>query len=137
MKKVLMGTLIMIAGLFTLATGAQAQAGIVAHIGQDFVAGGKAVPAGTYKVYQGTPETGLTLVLRGEEPGSSIFLIPSTHDGAVAGPLELKLTRAGDSYYLSEIVTESGLYTFSQPRTLTGPAEAKNQGGGVATPGTN
>lgn len=137
MKKVLLGTLIMIAGLFLLATGAQAQSGIVAHIGQDFVAGGKALHAGTYKVYQGTPDTGLTLVLRGEEPGSSIFLIPRTHDGAVAGPLELRLRRAGEAYYLSEIVNESGLYTFSQPRPQTGSAEAKNLGGVAATPGTN
>ena len=40
MKKFLLTTLIMIAGLFTLAAGAQAQTGTaVVHIKEDFVAG--------------------------------------------------------------------------------------------------
>ncbi len=135
MKKFLLGTLIMIAGLFTLAAGARAETGgVVVHIDQDFVAGGEAFPAGTYKVYQGSPETGQTLLLRDKESGTLVFLLPSSHDGTFAGPLEVKLTRAGDVYYLSELVTELGAYTFSPPHTLTRSAKAKD---GIAASGSN
>jgi hypothetical protein len=48
MKKYLLGTLITLTGLFALAAGAQAETGdVVVQIKQDFIAGGKALPAGT------------------------------------------------------------------------------------------
>jgi hypothetical protein len=126
MKKFLLSTLIITAGLWTLATGARAQTGtVVVHIRQDFMAGGKAFPAGTYKVYEDLPQTGQTLILRGEE--ASVFLLPRTHDGAFAGETGVKLTRSGDVYYLSEIVTELGVYTFSVPPALTRTAKANDQ----------
>ena len=83
MKKFLLGTLVMVAGLFALASGARAQtnSAVTVHINQDFIAGGKALAAGTYKVYQGSPETGQWLILRSKETGASVFLLPSTHDG--------------------------------------------------------
>ena len=126
MKKFLGSTLITIAGLFTVPTGARAQAStVVVHIRQDFIAGGKAFPAGTYKVYQDWPQTGQALILQGEE--ASVFLLPCTHDGSFAGETEVKLTRAGDVYYLSEIVTELGAYTFSVPPALTRTTKAYDQ----------
>jgi hypothetical protein len=49
----------MVAGLFALASGARAQTvgAVTVNINQDFIAGGKALEAGTYKVYRGSPET--------------------------------------------------------------------------------
>ena len=127
MKKFLLTTLIMIAGLFTLAAGtARAETGaVVVHINEDFVAGGQTFPAGIYKVYQGSPVTGLTLILRGEK--RSVFLIPSTCNQAFPGQLNVKLTRAGDVYYLSEVATDLGVYTFPTPRALTRTAKVKGQ----------
>jgi hypothetical protein len=126
MKKFLLTTLIMIAGLFTLAAGARAETGtVVVHINEDFVAGGATLPAGTYKVYQDLPATGQTLILRGEK--GSVFLIPSTRDQAFPGQLKVKLTRAGDVYYLSEVATDLGVYTFPAPRALTRTAKVKDQ----------
>ena len=67
MKKYLLGALITLTGLFVLAAGVQAATGdVVVHINQDFVAGGKAFPAGTYKVLQDVTGTGQALILRGE-----------------------------------------------------------------------
>jgi hypothetical protein len=127
MKKFVLGTLIMIAGLFTLAVVARAEIiGVVVDINQDFVAGGKAFPAGTYKVYRTSPETSQTLILQGEESGTSVFLSPSTHDGTFSGQLKVKLTRVGDVYYLSEVVTDLGVYTFAAPHRLTRTADAKH-----------
>jgi hypothetical protein len=121
MKKFLFGTLVMVAGLFALVSGARAQTdGVVTvHINQDFIAGGKALGAGTYKVYQGSPETGQWLILRSEETAASVFLLPSTHDAVFPGQLEAKLRRAGNRYYLSEVVTDLGVYTFPAPHALT------------------
>jgi hypothetical protein len=127
MKKFLLGTLIVIGGLFTLATGAGAElGGVQVHIDQDFVAGGKALHAGTYKVYPSSPEPGQTLVLRDEETGSSIFIRPTVHDFASTGQLKVELTRVGDIYYLSEVVTDLGTYSFSAPRILTRMTKAKH-----------
>ena len=128
MRKYLLGALITLTGLFVLAAGAQAETGdVVVHIKQDFVAGGKAFPAGTYKVLQDVTGTGHDLILRGEQPGDSAFLVPNTHDSSYPKRLEVKLTRVGDVYYLSEVATELGVYTLAQPRFATRTAKATDQ----------
>jgi hypothetical protein len=59
MKKFLLVTLVMVAGLFALAFEACAETGgVTVHIHQDFIAAGTPLSAGTYKVYQGSPENG-------------------------------------------------------------------------------
>jgi hypothetical protein len=127
MKKFLLITLITIASLFTVAAKAQAGTGVVvAYIHEDFVAGGKTLPAGTYKVYQGSPETGQMLILSGEK-GGAIFLIPSMHNQAVTGQFKVNLKRAGNVYYLSEVATDLGVYSLPAPRTLAGAAKAKDR----------
>jgi len=132
MKKYLLGTLVMIAGLvagvLALTVGARAETGgvVMVHISQDFIAGGKAFSAGTYKVYQGSPQTGQWLILRSKETGASVFLLPSTHDGAFPGQFEAKLMRAGNVYYLSEVVTDLGVYTLPAPHALTQTANKKD-----------
>jgi hypothetical protein len=133
MKKFLLTTLIMIAGLFTVATGARAETGaVVVHINEDFVAGGETLPAGTYRVYEDSATTGQTLILRGEK--GSVFLVPSTRDQAFPGQLKVKLTRAGDRYYLSEVATDLGDYTLPAPHALTRTATVKDQDSEPASP---
>ncbi len=133
MKKFLLGTLVMIAGLIAgllvLTAGARAETGgvVMIHINQDFIAGGKAFSAGTYKVYQGSPQTGQWLILRSKETGASVFLLPSTHDGSFPAQFEAKLMRAGSLYYLSEVVTDLGVYTLPAPRAMTQTAKKKSQ----------
>jgi hypothetical protein len=125
MKKFRLGTFVMVAGLFALASGVRAESNSVVtiHLNQDFIAGGKALSAGTYKVYQGSPETGQCLILRSKETGASVFLLRSTHDGVFPGQFEAKLKRAGTMYYLSEVVTDLGIYTFSAPHAPTQTAK--------------
>jgi hypothetical protein len=129
MKKYLLGALITLAGLFALVAGAQAETGdVLVHIKQDFIAGGKAFPAGTYKILQGVPWTAHALILRGEQPGASALLIPTTHDGSSPERLEMKLTRVGEVYYLSEVATDLGVYTLARPQVVTRTAKAKDRG---------
>ena len=125
MKKFLLGTLIM--GLFAMAPGARAETGVVVvHINQDFIAGGKAFSAGTYKVYQGSTPTGQWLILRCKETGALVYLLPSTHDEAFPGQFKVKLRRAGNVYYLSEVATDLGVYTLPAPHALTQTAKTKD-----------
>jgi hypothetical protein len=126
MKTFLLGTFVMIAGIVVLAAGAHAETGVMINITHDFIAGGKALSAGAYKVYQGSPETGQWLILRSKETGASVFLLPSAHDGAFPGQFEAKLTRAMKLFYLSEVVTDLGVYTFPAPHALTQAAQKKD-----------
>jgi hypothetical protein len=87
-------------------------------------------------VHSRSVETGRTLILRDEESGASIFLLPGTVDGSSTEPLQVKLTRTAEASYLSEVVTELGADTFNLPRTLTRSAKVKDQGG-IAAPGSN
>ena len=131
MKKFLLGTRVMIAGLIAgvlaFTAGARAETGgVMVHIDHDFIAGGNTFSAGTYKIYQGS-QTGQWLILRSKETGASVFLLPSTHDGAFPGPFEAKLTQAGNLYYLSEVVTELGVYTLPAPHTQTQTIQKKDR----------
>ena len=127
MKKHLLGALITLIGLFALVAGVRAETGdVVVHIKQDFIAAGKAFPAGTYRVLQGSPGRVPSLILRGEQPGASAFLSPTIHDASVPDRLEVKLTRVGDVYYLSEVATEFGVYTLHAPGELMRTAKAKD-----------
>jgi hypothetical protein len=138
MKKFLLGTLVMVAGLFALASGARAQTdgAVTVNINQDFMAGGKALEAGTYKVYRGSPETSQWLILRSKQTGASVFLLPSTHEGVLLGQLQAKLRRSGNSYYLSEVTTDLGVYTFPAPHVLEQTAK-KIAHGKMAASGSN
>ncbi|MBZ5649349.1 MAG: hypothetical protein LAO18_02560 [Acidobacteriia bacterium] len=129
MKKYLFSALVTFAGLFALAASAQAQTGdVLVQIKQDFTAGGKAFPAGTYKVLQSFPGTAQTLVLRNQESGGSAFLIPTAHDALSSKQPEVKLTRVGDVYYLTEVATELGVYTLAPARVETRTAKATDRG---------
>jgi hypothetical protein len=140
MKKFLLGTLVMIAGLIAgvlaLTAGARAETGgVMVHIHHDFIAGGNSFSAGTYKIYQGS-QTGQWLILRSKETGASVFLLPNMHDGAFPGQFEAKLMQAGNLYYLSEVVTELGVYTLPAPRTQMQTTKKKKDHDKVAASGS-
>ena len=128
MKKHLLGALITLTGLFALAAGAHAETGgVVVHINQDFVVGEKALPAGTYWVRHSG--SGQVLILRGDEPGASAFLLPTACDASTPERRQVKLTRVGDVYYLSEVATENGVCTLAPPRMVARPAKARRLDG--------
>ena len=127
MKKFLLGALITLTGLFALASAAHAQTGgVVLHINQDFIAGGKALPAGTYRVSQDLSGSGKTLLLRGDQPGALAVLLPITQDAVSSNRLQAKLTRVGDVYYLSQVGTDLGVYTLPAPPIVTRMAKARD-----------
>lgn len=127
MKKYFLRAIITLGGLFALATGVQADSGdIVVHIQQSFVAGGKALPPGTYKIHQGFPDTFQALVLRGDEPGTPVLLLPATHVESSTERARVKLTRVGDVYYLTEVATERGVFVLPLPDAVKRTAKARD-----------
>jgi hypothetical protein len=84
----------------------------------------------TYKVFEGLTPAGLTLILRGEE--GSVLLTPTIRDSAFPGQAGAKLARVGDVYYLSEIVSHLGTYTFTAPHELSRIAKAQTRDSGAA-----
>jgi hypothetical protein len=137
MKNYFWGAVIMLGGLFALAAGAQAETGdVVVHIKQDFVAGGKALPAGTYFIQQSISEAIQVLTLRDEQLGTSTLLLPTTHGESRPEQVQVKLTRLGDVYYLSEMATERGVYTLAAPRIVRHTAKASDSGA-MSSSGSN
>jgi len=129
MKKYLFSALVTLAGLFAPAASSQAQTGdVVVQIKQDFRAGGKAFPGGTYKVLQSSPGTGQTLILRNQESGESAILVATARDAFSPKQNEVKLTRVGEVCYLTEVATELGAYTLAPARVETRIAKATDRG---------
>jgi hypothetical protein len=129
MKKQLLGAVIVLSGLFALATGAQAGTGdIVVTIDRDFIAAGKACPAGTYEVVRDSPGLTDTLMLRSTQAGGTAFLLPATWDASKQVQPQVQLTRVGGNYYLSTVATEAGVFTLPRPRVETRTAKTVDHG---------
>jgi hypothetical protein len=133
MKFVLRVTII--AGILTLAAAAWAQTGTMSvNIDRDFIAAGKLLPAGKYKVF---PSSVGTLVLRNEETGNSVFLVTGVRTPAVmADQSAVKLTLSGEMYYLSEVKTDLGVYSLVVPRAVTHTAKTMDHTG-ITASGSN
>jgi hypothetical protein len=125
MNKYFVGALIMLGSVLALAAGAQAETGdVTVHLNQAFVAGGKLLPPGNYRILQSSDESFPALIVRSEEPGSAVLVLPTTRGDSRLEQPRVKLTRVGDLYYLSEVSTERGVYTIALPRNLSRIAKA-------------
>jgi hypothetical protein len=121
-----------IAGILTFAAAAWAQTGtMLVNIDRDFIAAGKLLPAGKYKVF---PSSTGTLVLRSEETRNSVFLVTGVRNPPVfADESGVKLTLSGEMYYLSEVKTDLGAYSLVIPRTMTHTAKTMDHTGIIAS----
>jgi hypothetical protein len=110
--------------VFGLGLSARAQdEQVVAKVPFDFVAGGKAMPAGTYNVSRIVgPQHGL--VIRGDD--NSAFVLPMVFDGVASDHAGLGFEHVGDSHFLSKIETLEGVYTVGTPRPMTKVAQMKD-----------
>jgi hypothetical protein len=138
MKKQYSTVLLALIGFCGLSAGAQAQeeGRVVANIPYEFVAGGKAFPAGTYTIIRVNPVTQRTLeIYNNETLRDSALLHPISSDAAV-DHAALSLERVGDTYYLSRVATPAGVYTLPTPKAATTVAKVK-QHDGMSSAGTN
>ena len=137
MKNYFLGVLVLLGGLFAFAAAAQAETGdIVVQITEDFVAAGKSLPAGSYRIHHDSMESSQALLLRSEQPGISVLLLPTARgEWHQERPL-VRLTRVGGVYYLSEVATERGVFSLPLPRTATRMEKARIMDG-MSASGSN
>jgi hypothetical protein len=120
-------TLICVLGL-GLGARAQEEDTVVAKVPYDFVAGGKVLPAGTYRVIR-IDSAGLReLVIRSSETGAGVFVIPTVFAYAPAEHAHLSLRPVGNKYFLTAIQTSNGVYTMAIPRSAIRLAQMEQHG---------
>jgi hypothetical protein len=124
-------------GLGSNARAQQAEDTIIAKVPHEFVAGGVALPAGTYMVSRLDSAGGLReLKISNRETYASVYLIPTIFDDTQSGQSQISFIRLGDNYFLSSIQTPIGTYATHIPRSAIALAQTKDHGT-VSSSGTN
>jgi len=127
MKKQYSIVLLALIGLLGLSAGAQAQeeGNVVTKIPYEFVAGGKAWPAGTYVITRISPERQNTLEIYNPEiPHASAWLQPISSDRGV-DHARLSFKFVGDTYYLVRVATSAGVYNLRMPKAANTVSKEK------------
>lgn len=113
---------------------AQDTEGVRVNVPFEFVAGGATLPAGTYTVGRLSVGSSPEIAILGL--GHGAFALPMVVDGTPAAQPKLSFEHVGDKYFLSEVDTPGGVYTFALPRAMVAMAQMKDQGT-VSSGGTN
>jgi hypothetical protein len=122
--------------LFGLGISARAQdaEGVRVTVPFEFIAGGTTLPAGTYTVGRVSLDASSSIVIRSYRRGA--FALPMAVDGTAPKQLQLSFEHVGDAYFLSEVDTPAGVYTFALPPAMVALAQVKYQST-MSSSGTN
>jgi hypothetical protein len=108
-------TLICVLGL-GLSAHAQEEGTVVTKVPFDFVAGGKVLPAGSYRVSRVDSSRGSRMLkISSYETGAGVFLLPTVFDDVQSRNAQLNFEHFAGSYFLSAIETPIGTYTVTIP----------------------
>jgi hypothetical protein len=118
MKKQIMRALLGLAVITTLAVSAYAQADqrITVHIPFDFVASGKQLPAGDYRVRRISKDSQSALFIQSED-GRSAAMVFTQASSREPRRAELRFRQYGESYFLSEVSIPGTASVREIPRT--------------------
>ena len=136
MNKLYLAAVLTMTCLFGLGVSARAQdtEGVRVKVPFEFVAGGMTLPAGTYTVGRLSAEASSGIAIRSYE--HVVYVLPVAVNGTAAEQLKLNFEHVGDKYFLSEVNTPGGTYTFTLPRAMVALAKMKDQGA-MSSSGTN
>ena len=109
-------TLLFCCGM-ALTAHAQEEGKVVVTVPFEFMAGSKALPAGTYTISRLSLDTRSPLVISSRT--DSALVLPAAFDDAAGDKVRLSFEHVGETYLLSGVATETGTYTIA-----TGPAAA-------------
>jgi hypothetical protein len=131
MKKKYLTILFTLICVLGIALGAHAQEDtVVANVPFDFLAGGKVLPAGTYKVSHVDNITGSRILeISSSETGAGSFLMAAVFDGVQSGAAQLNFEQVGDKYFLKGVETPIGTYAIHVPRSAVKLAQTQTQSG--------
>ena len=113
MKGKYLSVVFMLIGIFGVGLDAHAQDQdtFVAKVPYDFVAGGRLMSKGTYRVSRIDGTAGWQeLKISSSATHESVLLIPSAYDDIKSGQGQLNFERVGDKYFLAAVKTPAGTY---------------------------
>jgi hypothetical protein len=119
---------------FGISARAQDAEGVRVKVPFEFVAGGQTLPAGTYTVGRLSLDAYSGIAI--SSYGHGALILPIVVDGTPAGQPKLSFEQVGGRYFLREVNTPGGIYTFALPRAMVALAQGKDQGT-VSSSGTN
>src|SRR6204780_2819066 len=105
---------------------AQDTEGVRVKVPFEFVAGGATLPAGTYTVGRLSVDASSGIAIRSF--GNSVLVLPQVVDGTPAEHPKLSFEQVGGKYFLSEVDTPGGTYSFGFPRAKVAAGQTKDQG---------
>jgi hypothetical protein len=130
--------LIALIGLAGLGTAAKGQVidQIVVHIPYEFVAAGKTLPAGTYRVNRVSGANEEALILSSFENGAGAIILSAQVENSSADKAQVTFEQVGSQHFLSKIETADHLFTFPISRSAILEAAAKSPSG-TSAPGSS
>jgi hypothetical protein len=116
-----------------MAARAQAQDNIIVTLPFGFVAGEKALPAGTYKVSRFSNDPSGPLLFTNHDKEISVFVLPMASDGAPADKPRLTFEEVGKEHFLNTIHTSLGTYYIPVSHSGVTQAAATLRNSGAAS----
>jgi hypothetical protein len=132
MKKQYLAVLFALICVFGLGLSARAQEQdtVVTNVPFDFLAGGRVLPAGTYRVSRVDSTSGSReLEISSYETRASVFVIPTVFDDVQSDKAQLNFEHLGGTYFLTAIKTPIGTYAIDIPPAAIKLAQTQQQGG--------
>ena len=113
-----------------LSARAQEQDTVVTNVPFAFVAGGRVLPAGTYRVSRvDSTSRSRELEISSYETRASVFVIPTVFDDVQSDKAQLNFEHLGGTYFLNAIKTPIGTYAIDIPPAAIKLAQTQQQGG--------
>ena len=95
----------------------------------DFVVGSKTLPAGKYSINRISDNPRGPLLIRSTDGSTAALFLPTTSESVTGNDNPtLVFQRDGDTYFLSQDVAESNIYTFANHRSKMRLAAAPSAG---------
>jgi hypothetical protein len=137
MKRQYLRILVALVGFASLGISAKAQAvdQLVLTIPFEFEAGGKTLPAGTYRVNRLSEDRWAGLIVRNLQSSASAIVLPTEVESAEAEKGRASFQQAGDQHFLSRIQTGDHIFTIPVSHEAMYQALAKSHSG--SAPGSS
>jgi hypothetical protein len=134
MKKLYLRILVALVSFAGLGITAKAQVvdQIVVTIPFEFVAAGKTLPAGTYRVNRLSDDRLGGLVLRSLDNRASAIVLPTEVESAPSDKAQVSFETAGDEHFLSRIETSDNVFNIPVSRAAILLASAKSHTGAAS-----
>ena len=121
MKREYLRILMALLGLAAVGATAKAQVSdqLTVTIPFEFVAAGKTLPAGTYRINRLSGDRVEELVLSSLENGTGVFVYAAEVESVRDGKTQLSFEHAGNQHFLNKIETGNHVFNIEVPHTVT------------------